>query len=126
MTLKIDRRRNCRTNGDAMDMVEENLKAAMLYAQQKDLADVQQKEQAYAQQKAQAYAQQKAQAGIRQQAQCGQGIGSIRPSLCEEAETQAGHHRNEAERQNRAAAFFREHPEFDEFIQLIRNGTIGI
>jgi hypothetical protein len=72
------------------------------------------------------------------QAQCGQAIGgaiggcttdtvgSCRSSLREEAERQVGYHRVQADRQDRAAAFFREHPEFDEFIQLIRSGVIGI
>ena len=31
-----------------------------------------------------------------------------------------------ADRAARSAAFFREHPEFDEFIQLIRSGVISI
>jgi hypothetical protein len=66
-----------------------------------------------------------------QQAQCGQAIGGVtqawhRPSLREEAEKSVGYHREQADKQDRAAAFFREHPEFDEFIQLIRSGTIGI
>ncbi len=72
------------------------------------------------------------------QAQCGQavqGIGgqttnqqpfSRRPSLREEAEKQVGYHREQADKSDRAIAFFREHPEFDEFIQLIRAGVIGI
>ena len=49
-----------------------------------------------------------------------------RRSLREEAEKQVGYHREQADKQDRAAAFFREHPEFDEFIQLIRSGVIGI
>lgn len=64
-----------------------------------------------------------------QQAQCGQavpGIGYRLPSLREEAEKQVGYHREQADKQDRAVAFFREHPEFDEFIQLIRSGVIGI
>jgi hypothetical protein len=67
--------------------------------------------------------------GCNQKAQAiGMGItGQIsRPSLREEAEQQVGFHREQADKQDRAAAFFREHPEFDEFIQLIRGGVIGI
>jgi hypothetical protein len=54
------------------------------------------------------------------------GIGVCRSSLREEAENQVGYHRSEADKKDRAVAFFREHPEFDEFIQLIRSGVIGI
>ena len=75
-----------------------------------------------------------AQERMAQQAQCGQAIGrdtqgfagTRRPSLREEAEERVGYHRIQADKQDRAAAFFREHPEFDEFIQLIRQGVIGI
>lgn len=56
------------------------------------------------------------------QAQCG----IRRPSLREEAESQVGYHRTQADKQDRAAAFFREHPEFDEFIQLVRSGVIAV
>lgn len=67
-----------------------------------------------------------------QQGQCCQGSGSTtanvfsRRSLREEAEQQASQHLEQADKKARAATFFREHPEFDEFIQLIRNGVIGI
>ena len=68
-----------------------------------------------------------------QQDQCDQGIGSAtanvfsrRSSLREEAERQVGQHLEQADKKARAATFFREHPEFDEFIQLIRGGVIGI
>ena len=68
-----------------------------------------------------------------QQGQYGQGIGSAtanvfsrRSSLREEAERQVSQHLEQADKKARAAAFFREHPEFDEFIQLIRGGVIGI
>ena len=70
-----------------------------------------------------------------QRAQCGATVAGLghtvgaeyrRPSLREEAEKQVGYHREQADKQDRAAAFFREHPEFDEFIQLIRSGVIGI
>ena len=74
------------------------------------------------------------QENMAQQGQCGQAIGrdtqgfagTRRPSLREEAEEQVGYHRIQADKQDRAAAFFREHPEFDEFIQLIREGVIVI
>lgn len=52
--------------------------------------------------------------------------GEYRPSEREQAEKRVGHHRIEADRADRAAAFFREHPEFDEFIGLIRAGIIQI
>lgn len=45
-------------------------------------------------------------------------------SLREQAEKQVGYHREQADRQDRAAAFFRENPAFDEFVQLIRRGVI--
>ena len=73
-----------------------------------------------------------------QQAQCCQAAGAtagnyaddcakaVRPSLRAEAEMRVGRLRTEADKADRAAAFFREHPEFDEFIQLIRSGVIGI
>jgi hypothetical protein len=49
-----------------------------------------------------------------------------RRSLREEAERQVSQHLEQADKKARAATFFREHPEFDEFIQLIRGGVIGI
>ena len=49
-----------------------------------------------------------------------------RPSLREEAEKSIASCYEQAARAERSAAFFREHPEFDEFIQLIRSGVIGI
>jgi hypothetical protein len=42
----------------------------------------------------------------------------------EQAEKQVGYHREEADKYDRAAAFFRENPAFDEFIQLVRSGAI--
>lgn len=68
------------------------------------------------------------------QAMCGQamqqGIGGLgeyrRPSLREESEKHADLHRKEADKRERAAAFFRDNPAFDEFIQLIRSGVISI
>ena len=68
-----------------------------------------------------------------QQGQYGEGVGSAttnvfsrRSSLREEAERQVSQHLEQADKKARAATFFREHPEFDEFIQLIRGGVIGI
>jgi hypothetical protein len=49
-----------------------------------------------------------------------------RPSMRSEAEQQVGYHRERADKADRAAAFFRENPAFDEFIQLIRAGVIQI
>jgi hypothetical protein len=49
-----------------------------------------------------------------------------RKTLREESEESVVYHQREAERRNRAAAFFRENPAFDEFLQLIRAGTIQI
>lgn len=49
-----------------------------------------------------------------------------RPSPAEEAEQQAAEHLDRAGKAQQAAAFLRAHPEFDEFIQLIRKGVIGI
>lgn len=48
------------------------------------------------------------------------------PTLREEAENRVGYHRSEADKQDRAVAFFRENPAFDEFIRLIRSGAIQI
>ena len=66
-------------------------------------------------------------------AQCGQEIRGLsgaaaahRPSLFEEADKQAAHHYEQAAKAARAAEFFRAHPEFGVFIQLIREGAIGI
>ena len=46
------------------------------------------------------------------------------PTLRDEAEKQVGYHREQADKHDRAAAFFRENPAFDEFIQLLRSGAI--
>jgi hypothetical protein len=45
-------------------------------------------------------------------------------SMRHQAEKQVGYHREQADRNDRAAAFFRENPAFDEFIQLVRQGII--
>lgn len=47
-----------------------------------------------------------------------------RPSMSSEAEKKVGYHREQADKHDRAAAFFRENPAFDEFIQLVRSGAI--
>ena len=52
------------------------------------------------------------------------GVAEARPSLRSQAEQQVGYHRQEADKHDRAAAFFRENPAFDEFIQLVRSGAI--
>lgn len=46
------------------------------------------------------------------------------PTMREQAEKQIGYHRDHADKLDRAAAFFRENPVFDEFIQLVRSGAI--
>ena len=43
-----------------------------------------------------------------------------------EAEYKIGYYRDQAERADQAAAFFRENPAFDQFIRLIRSGVIHI
>ena len=66
------------------------------------------------------------------QAQCEQAIGGDaqayqpRRTQREEAEKNMGFHMEQADKAARAATFFREHPEFDEFIHLVRSGAIGI
>ena len=48
-----------------------------------------------------------------------------RPStLREEAEKKIGYHREQADRHDRAVAFLRENPAFDEFVRLVRDGVI--
>lgn len=46
------------------------------------------------------------------------------PTMREQAEKQIGYHREQADKLDRTAAFFRENPAFDEFIQLVRSGAI--
>lgn len=48
------------------------------------------------------------------------------PTMREQAEKAVGHYREQAEKHERALAFFRAHPEFDEFVLLIRSGVISI
>jgi len=52
--------------------------------------------------------------------------GEYRPSVAEQAEKDAAYHQDRAIKAQMAAAFFQTHPEFAEFIQLIRAGAIGI
>lgn len=47
-----------------------------------------------------------------------------RPSPREQAEKNVGYHRDQADKNDRALAFFRENPTFDQFIQLVREGVI--
>jgi hypothetical protein len=62
------------------------------------------------------------------QGECGQRIHKPmrnRPStLREEAENKIGYHREQADRHDRAVAFLRENPAFDEFVRLVRDGVI--
>ena len=46
------------------------------------------------------------------------------PTLRREAEERVGHHRQQAEKADQAAAFFRENPAFDMFVRLVRAGVI--
>jgi hypothetical protein len=48
------------------------------------------------------------------------------PSLRREAEDRVGFHRQQAEKADQAAAFFRENPAFDMFVRLVRQGVIQI
>lgn len=48
------------------------------------------------------------------------------PSPLEEMEKQLAHHDESFSRIAKGATFLREHPEFNEFIQLIRTGSISI
>ena len=58
---------------------------------------------------------------------CGAATTSRKPlSLRQEAEKNVGYHREQADKHDRAAAFFRENPAFDQFIQLLRSGAIQI
>jgi hypothetical protein len=48
------------------------------------------------------------------------------PSMAELHGKSAAHHAEEADKNGKAQAFFATHPEFDEFIQLIRQGAVQI
>ena len=52
------------------------------------------------------------------------GIGYIRPTLQEEAEKQAIHHSEMANKCAQAAAFLSANPAVDEFVRLVRAGVI--
>ena len=51
---------------------------------------------------------------------------SYRPTPRQEAEKNKDYHSQEAHKAAAAVEFFQKHPEFSEFIQLIRTGSIGI
>ena len=69
-----------------------------------------------------------------QQAQCGrfEGVGysnqaqTLHRTQREEAEQNVKLHMDIAEKSARAAVFFQQHPEFDEFIQLVHQGVIEV
>lgn len=46
------------------------------------------------------------------------------PTLREEAQKSVGYHREQADKADRAIAFLRENPAFDEFVRLVRAGVI--
>ena len=46
------------------------------------------------------------------------------PTLREQAEKNAAHHSEQAQKHSTAAAFLSEYPQFDQFIQLVRSGAI--
>lgn len=49
-----------------------------------------------------------------------------RPSPLEEMEKQLAHHDEQMTLKSRGITFLRDHPEFNEFITLIRAGALGI
>jgi hypothetical protein len=57
---------------------------------------------------------------------CAQAVGlGRRPyTLREEAEKSAAHHGEQAQKHASAASFLAAHPEFDEFVRLVRAGAI--
>lgn len=55
---------------------------------------------------------------------CGQTQSYRPPTLGQEAEKHVIYHRDQADKFERAATFLREHPEFDEFVRLVRSGSI--
>jgi hypothetical protein len=55
---------------------------------------------------------------------CGQTQSYHPPTLGQEAEKHVIYHRDQADKFERAATFLREHPEFDEFVRLVRSGSI--
>jgi hypothetical protein len=49
---------------------------------------------------------------------------TLRYSLRDEAQKRAMHHAEQAEKAQSAAIFFSQHPEFEEFLRLVRSGSI--
>lgn len=47
-------------------------------------------------------------------------------TLCEEAAKSEQHHYEEAAKAGSAARFLSAHPEFDEFVRLVRSGSIRV
>ena len=62
--------------------------------------------------------------GTQAQADHGDRGATFKASMRATAEQKVGYHRSEADKADRAAAFFRENPAFDDFIQLVRSGAI--
>jgi hypothetical protein len=59
------------------------------------------------------------------QRNCVQGLADRAPySLCEEAAKSEQHHYAEAAKAGSASRFLSSHPEFDEFVRLVRSGAI--
>lgn len=56
------------------------------------------------------------------QAQCA--MPKVAYSLRDEAQKLAHHHQEQSDKAARAAAFLHQHPEFDEFIRLVRSGSL--
>lgn len=55
---------------------------------------------------------------------CGQAVGRIPFTLSEEAQRNEQFHYDQAAKAGSAARFLSAHPEFDEFIRLVRAGAI--
>ena len=56
----------------------------------------------------------------------GSNVGEYRPSPLDDAEKRMERAYREADLAQQTASFLRQHPEFGEFIQLIRKGAISI
>lgn len=69
---------------------------------------------------------------LRNDENCGQAVASgpnphyRAPSMAELHGKSAAHHAEQVDKNAKAQTFFASHPEFDEFIQLIRQGAIQI
>lgn len=61
-----------------------------------------------------------------EQAQTTNACGVRAVSLAEQHTHQAQFHSGQAVKSRMAAAFFREHPEFEEFISLLRSGVVQL